>query len=159
VCAKFRPGGTVRVPDLPVVRLEFAERTISDLDQVETRALPADRRGGIDPVTLDNLASKLEALVRSRRRDAGHDIGETAIDHVGRSQAVGKPCQVAIAGRRKRGEARAEQPEIHDRVFVAAVESSANLAVAARNPVEPRRLDLGPRLTIQLPRQVVWQRV
>jgi hypothetical protein len=35
------------------------------------------------------------------------------------------------ARRRKRGEARAEQPEIHDRVFVAAVESSANLAVAA----------------------------
>ena len=39
--------------DLLVVRLEFAERTISDLDEVETRALPAGRRGGIDPVTLD----------------------------------------------------------------------------------------------------------
>ena len=134
-------------------------RTGSEVDHIVPRLIAAGRGSGIDAVTSHHLAHKPQTVVVARVRDTGEQVVEAALQQIRRARRSAEPGDVAIGYAGAFRKARAVEPEIEDRIFVAALEPGANLGIAARYPPRPRGLQLGGRLALQLGGQVLRKRV
>ena len=144
-------GGREQLLVLPLL----GDHARARFDQELTRAVLPGGRRQIDAAPFDDLAGKPHAFVGARVRHGGDEIVEAADEERFGLRWARERRDIAGGGARLRRECRAVQPEIDDRVFVAAIEPAANHLVVTGGPGWPRRVELCRRYRANVGRNLV----